>query len=160
MPAPKRKKKKGKYPLQGLLEGKYALGGRPPKYTKREEVEQVFTDYCMWCIKSYNTMTKAGFLYFLNMSREAYGDYKANKEFSDTIKRIEFMIENDWLQRLRGQAPAGAIFYLKNAFKENYRDSYSTDLTSKDQAINFITWPELISKHGNKTPPKTNGSSK
>jgi hypothetical protein len=41
-----------------------------------------------------------------------------------TIKGVEEMIENAWVQRLGGPNASGAIFYLKNAFRDDYKDRH------------------------------------
>jgi hypothetical protein len=66
----------------------------------------------------------------LRISRDTYSEYR--KKFPDTIKAANDWIENAWVQRLSTTAPTGAIFYLKNAFKEDYRDRTETDVTSPE----------------------------
>ena len=104
--------------------------GRPLRYNKKEEIQTIFEKYLETCIEKKQILTKAGFLYHLDMSRESYREYKEKEEFVDTLKRIEFLIENAWLQRLTESGATGAIFYLKNAFKEEYKDRNETDITS------------------------------
>jgi hypothetical protein len=76
---------------------------------------------------------KAGLCVFLNISRSTYNEYK--KKYPDALKGIEDYIENAWVQRLAGTTPTGAIFYLKNAFSNDYRDRTETDLTTKGEKV-------------------------
>lgn len=110
-------------------------GGRPPKYTKKEQIISVFELYAKECIEKKKILTKAGLLFHLDLSREGYREYKEKKEFSDTIRKIEHLIEEAWVQRLTETGATGAIFYLKNAFKEEYRDRHETDVTSGGEKI-------------------------
>lgn len=122
--------------------------GRPPKYTQSLEIQTLFEKYVKDCTESRLTFTKAGLLFRLGLSRESYREYKAKPEFVDTIRQIEFLIEDAWLQRLTATGATGAIFYLKNAFKEEYKDRNETDVTSggeKITGINYIVPNE--SKH-------------
>ena len=115
-------------------------GGRPPKYKKKEEFQKIFEEYLQSCKENKQILTKAGLLVFLDIGRDAYADYKIKKEFSDTIRKIENIIENSWLQRLTETGATGAIFYLKNAFKEEYKDRNEMDLTSDGKGIQTIVY--------------------
>lgn len=79
--------------------------------------------------------TKAGLCLALDITRDTYNEYKKKPDFSDTLKKAELLMENLWTQRLGGTSPTGAIFYLKNAFKEHYKDRYNTDVTTKGKQI-------------------------
>ncbi len=72
--------------------------------------------------------SKAGLLRHLDIDRHTYSDYK--QRYPNAIKRAENKIEEWWVNRLAGTTPTGAIFYLKNAFHEDYKDRTETDLTS------------------------------
>jgi len=39
------------------------------------------------------------------------------------------------VQRLGGTTPTGAIFYLKNAFKDDYKDRHETDTTIRPASL-------------------------
>ena len=105
-------------------------GGRPPKYKKKEQIQKIFEDYVADCIKNNKILTKAGLLSFLDIDRANYNRLKKKKEFNNTIRKIELLIEDTWIQRLTQTGATGAIFYLKNAFKEEYKDRNETDITS------------------------------
>lgn len=59
---------------------------------------------------------------FLDTTKETLSDYEDKPEYSDAIKTAYSIIENAWAQRLKGQSVAGVIFYLKNAFRKDWRD--------------------------------------
>ena len=113
------------------------MTGRPPKYSSQEELAPVIEEYFKLCDKNKQIPNKAGLRYALDISRDTYGEYK--KQFPDTIKRAEDYMEQAWVNRLNSQSPTGAIFYLKNAFKEDYRDRQETDITSGGKEIKAIT---------------------
>lgn len=129
---------------------------RPLKYKTEEELVQKINEYLNYIsggtekrefLDSFFekiTPTKTNFRIFLDISRPVYNDYK--KRFPNTIKKVEDIIEDYWVQGLRGNNVAGTIFYLKNAFKEDYRDRYDTDLTTKGEKIPAPIYGAL-SKH-------------
>lgn len=119
--------------------------GAPGKYESAEALDIAIDAYDLHCKTELNKKgkrvqrivplmpNKAGLCLFLNISRETYSQYR--KRFPDAIKSADHWIEESWVQRLRSNAPTGAIFYLKNAFKETYKDRHQTDLTTKGEKI-------------------------
>lgn len=90
-------------------------------YSKKEEILPIIKRYletCDW----WRMPTKAGLRIALGFTRETYREYKEKEEFVDTIKGVENFIEECWTQQLTNQSAAGTIFYLKNAFKEDFKD--------------------------------------
>lgn len=115
-------------------------GGRPPKYESAAQLGEQIKLYFDSCEKSRTMPNKAGLCVWLHISRDTYNEYK--KKFPDILKATEHYIENAWVQRLAGNAPTGAIFYLKNAFKDDYREKQEIDHTSKGERIegfNYLT---------------------
>lgn len=106
--------------------------GRPPKHTEASLAEETLK-YLDSTERSRTIPNKAGLMVWLGISRETYSEYR--RQFPDTINIIDHYIEEAWVQRLSGQSPAGAIFYLKNAFKEDYRDRHETDITTNGDKI-------------------------
>jgi len=100
------------------------------------------------CEKSYTMPNKAGLCVWTHISRDTYCEYR--KKYPDTIKAIDDYIENAWVQRLATTSPTGAIFYLKNAFKEDYRDRIEQDVTSGGEKVQGF---QLIPPHD--SPNKT-----
>lgn len=95
--------------------------GRPKLY-EGPEFEEAVTDYFQ-NLEEGEMPTKAGLLLSIGLSRETWKEYKQRPEFVYTIKDAEFTIEDAWIQKLTGGGATGPIFYLKNAFKESYRDT-------------------------------------
>lgn len=98
--------------------------GRPPAYDTEEKLNAMISEY-LTSLRMFQIPSKAGLFYHLDISRETYSQYK--KKFPDAIRRANNAIEAAWVQRLSGQSATGSIFYLKNAFKENYKDKYEHD---------------------------------
>lgn len=105
--------------------------GRPPKYDE-ESLWVAAQGYFKICSNKMFP-TKSGICLWLDISRETYSQYL--KQFPDTIKKINFIIEDWWVQRLTKQGAVGSIFYLKNAFKDEYKDRTDHDLTTGGQPI-------------------------
>lgn len=112
--------------------------GRIAKYTNEEDLDAVISQYFEKCIEKKELPNKAGLCLFLGISRDTYSEYR--KRYPDAIKRADSFIENAWVQRLGSNAPTGAIFYLKNAFKENYKDRHETDLTSAGEKLQSLIY--------------------
>lgn len=123
--------------------------GAPAKYETSEVLEIAIEKYFKHCVMGKNGRprisalmpNKAGLCVFLDISRDTYSEYR--KRFPDTIKRADSLIEDEWIQRLKSNAPTGAIFYLKNAYKETYKDRHETDVTSKGQKIESFNESQL-----------------
>lgn len=107
--------------------------GKPPKFKNEKELNDTILAYFNKCETDKQIANKAGLCMFLKISRDTYSEYR--KRYPDTVKGADFAIENVWVQRLAGNAPTGAIFYLKNAFKEEYKDHNQTDITSGGKPI-------------------------
>lgn len=132
-------------------------GGRPPKYDSEESLTMAIEAYFNTCFETETRIegkgkdkkvietkfrvempSKAGLRFFLKIDKSTYSDYK--KKFPNPIKEAEAFIEREWVQRLWGPNATGAIFYLKNAFQDDYRDRHETDLTSKGEKIEGINY--------------------
>jgi len=114
--------------------------GRPLKYDAETFLELVAGYFATR--GQIGAPTKAGLLLHLGISRETWREYKERDEFVDTIREAELKIEDAWNQRLLGPGATGPIFYLKNAFKDEYRDKQEIDHTTKGERIagfNFVS---------------------
>ncbi len=124
--------------------------GRPLKYTA-ESLYTKLEEYFRECDEDKLMPNKAGVCVFLGISRETYSVYR--DKYSDVLKVFEPRIEQAWVQRLAGNSPTGAIFYLKNAFSADFRDKIETDVTSNGKTIegfNYIV-PEQTKTHNEQT---------
>ena len=104
-------------------------GASLARFKSEEELDKKCKEYFEKCIKEKKISSKAGLLNHLDISRPVYGDYK--KKFPNAIKTAENTIEEAWVSRLESPAAAGAIFYLKNAYKEHYRDRYENEISGE-----------------------------
>lgn len=126
-------------------------GGAEPKFTKGSLLEEI-PKYLKECEEKSKMPEKAGLRAFFDISKQTYSQYK--KKYPDPIKRFENLTESAWVQRLAGNSPTGAIFYLKNAFFEDFRDRTETDITSGGDSI--VLLPERANANSkNKRNRKT-----
>lgn len=113
--------------MEKKKKGKRSTAGRPAKYETAEALQEGISSFFKLCDKKRQLPEKAGLCVFLGISRDTYSEYR--KQFPDTIRFADNYIESNWVRRLSGQSAAGAIFYLKNAFRNDYKDKYDSDVT-------------------------------
>lgn len=121
--------------------------GKPPIFKTEEEFKAAVEKYRGYCEESGKMPNVAGFASYVGMGRETYYDYA--KRYPHTKKGFEAFLEDVWVQRLSSNSPTGAIFYLKNAFREDYKDRKETDITSGGKPIegfNFLKPNETDNK--------------
>ena len=117
------------------LNGEKNKGGRPPKYASDVDLQQKIQHYFAKCKTGKEIPNKAGACVFLEIHKDTYNEYR--KRFPDAIKKAELFIEQAWVQRLNNPAATGAIFYLKNAFSEDYRDRQEHEIEIKKHVISI-----------------------
>jgi len=118
----------------------YEIGcsrGRPAKYKNNKEIEEIFTEYLIWCFDNELPLTITGTALFMGFSsRQSLYDYGKKKEYSYTIKRIHLAIENSYETQLTiSRNPGGSIFALKNF---EWTDVHTID-DRRDKIIPQIT---------------------
>lgn len=103
------------------------------KFTTIKSIKDKFEDYLASCKESNKIPTKGGMALHLDTTVETLRDYQDGKydtkvlKYSLAIKRCYLTIEEAWVQRLDGtKSVAGAIFYLKNVFRKDWRDRTET----------------------------------
>lgn len=106
-----------------------------PSFNSPGELENKFFDYINYC-KAEEVPNIIGFCRYCGIHRDTYYEYKNNKpEYSDTIKRIETVLEDVTVQKLfSARNPAGVIFYLKNKF--GWVDKQ--EITVDDKRVMFV----------------------
>jgi len=102
--------------------------GRPPLYETEDEFSAMVWEYIDHCKEAHEMPNKAGMRFFLRISHDTWNVYRT--KFPDAHKEAEDYIENQWIQRLAGTTPTGAIFYLKNAFHQDYKDRHENENTN------------------------------
>ena len=68
-------------------------GGRPPKYTKVEEMQEKIDEYFLQCDIDNEPYTVTGLGLALGMSRQDLINYRKKDEFFDTIKKAKMKVE-------------------------------------------------------------------
>lgn len=92
-------------------------GGRPPKYTKVEEIQEKIDKYFEECKLNNKPYTITGLGLALDMSRQDLINYSKKDEFFDTIKKAKMRVENYLEERLiNDTSTTGIIFNLKNNY--------------------------------------------
>ena len=92
-------------------------GGRPPKYTKVEEIQEKIDKYFEECELNNKPYTITGLGLALDMSRQDLINYSKKDEFFDTIKKAKMRVENYLEERLiNDTSTTGIIFNLKNNY--------------------------------------------
>ena len=125
-------------------------GGQPPKYKSEQDIKEKIVEYANATAQKNRMLTKAGLLFHLDISRPVYAEYK--KKYPNSIRWIELAIEEDWVNRLASTGATGAIFYLKNAFRDEYKDRTETDMTLRTPK------PLLDAIHNNSSDKKDSGT--
>ena len=89
--------------------------GRPRLISSPEEFEERVDAFFAECEERDRPPTVTGMALAVGLSsRESLDEYGRRAEFSDAVKRAKTRVEAAYEGRLWGQAPAGAIFALKN----------------------------------------------
>lgn len=114
--------------------------GRPtgPKYEIKELENRINSFWYDVVKKNKWQPTKLQLINYLDISRDTYNTWKKKGHiFSDTLKKVECLIEAHLVENLLTQNNvAGVIFYLKNAF--GYRDRQDIDHTSGGKPIPIL----------------------
>jgi len=88
---------------------------RPRKYNTTEELEEAISAYFEKNKQDNLIPTVSGLALELGFcSRQSLHDYEKDERFSYLIKKARLSIELYWENRLAGNVPTGAIFWLKN----------------------------------------------
>ena len=127
-------------------DGLFKKSGRPPIFKTEQEFRQALLNYLTYCEENKKIINIAGFCAKNGFGRDVYYDY--GKKYPHTKKAFEASLEAAWVERLAGANATGAIFYLKNAFREFYKDRTETDITSKGEKILGIDY--ITPKNGGK----------
>ena len=69
-------------------------GGRPPKYTEAEIMQQKIDKYFADCVRNKEPYTITGLCIALDLCRDTLSEYMKKEEFSDTIKKAKLKVEN------------------------------------------------------------------
>lgn len=104
---------------------------RTPKYKDEKTLKKAINAY--FGKRRIYAPNKAGLCLHLGVSRDTYSEYR--ERYPDAIKSADLRIEDWWVDRLAGTTPTGAIFYLKNAFHQDYKDRHENDTTIRPASL-------------------------
>ncbi len=139
MPKPSFKRKASK-PRSVPYVYEFGKAGAAAIYKTEKELTDVCTAYFITFAEDkklrWSLPSKAGLLRHLDISRTQYSAYR--KKYPNAIRRADALIEEAWVGGLNNANATGRIFYLKNAFKEEYQDRVENDLTSKGEKISAL----------------------
>lgn len=124
--------------------------GRPPKYTKPEEMQKIIMEYFEECKAEGKYPTVSMMAFRLGMSRKVLLEYEKSleddeylkqldesvkREFSNTIKAAKQYIEGCYEDKLINSpnSPIGTIFTLKNNY--NWKDKQEIEQTNKTISV-------------------------
>ena len=86
--------------MAAAKDNKYALGnngGRPPIFTKPNELEDKCIEYFKYCIDKEEKPTITGLTLYVGFcSRSSWKEYTEKKEFSHIVKRAKLTVENSY----------------------------------------------------------------
>ena len=111
-------------------------GGKTPIFKDKESFLKSIEAYLTDCGEKGKMPNVAGFAAFNKFGRDTYYEYA--KKYPDIKRQFESFVESEWVDRLAGTSATGAIFYLKNAFREFYKDRTETDLTSGGKPLPIL----------------------
>jgi hypothetical protein len=136
-PAPKKKA-----PGVKIQKGDKHPGGRPPKFTDVDELEEKIDGFFAFCDANEYPYTIHGLCVHIGCTRDTLCEYEKKPQFSDTIKKakekIRWFVERELFQ---GKNPSGMIFWLKN--NAGWKDKQETEISGPDGApldlsVNFV----------------------
>lgn len=110
-------------------------GGRPPFYSKPEELQALIDNYFKTALKGEYTITGLALALGLK-SRQAIINYQDKPEFTDMIVEAKLRIEQDYEESLRKHGRSGEIFGLKNF---GWRDSQDVNMGGQPDNPQTIT---------------------
>lgn len=108
------------------------------KYKEKGSIDNAIIGYFNNCTNSKRIPSKVGLALYLDVDKSWLSRHsdKENKDkfpgHRNAIKRAYGAIEEEWINLLATGKPVGAIFYLKNAFKEDYRDKQEYEHTTPE----------------------------
>lgn len=119
--------------IKDLQEAKHALANiplwTPPKYSNPQELESLIVEYFNEVKEEKAHPTITGLALKLWVDRQTISDYAKKDEFAHAIKTAKQFILNYTEQLIlsKDKFTPGQIFYLKNNYKDDYRDKIEVE---------------------------------
>lgn len=107
---------------------------RTPVYATAEDLAHECSLYEEFCETKNRIMTVPGLCLFLGLSRQTLYKYQkggVGDDYKQVVNFFMLRIEEEWVQNLTKPNAGGAMFYLKNAFRNDYREKIETEYSEK-----------------------------
>jgi hypothetical protein len=101
----------------------------PLRFATPDELEDLWLQYKTIARDQNETVNLAGLLIVLGLTRSQFQLLAKHPLYEAKCRKFTQIIENAWVQRLMGTGAQGAMFYLKNQFKDDYKDHYDVETT-------------------------------
>lgn len=111
------------------------------------ELKNKIISYFKNCVESKILPQKAGLLIELGLSREEWSE--TCKLYPVLATRADHFIEKVWVEKLLESNATGAMFYLKNTFKDLYNEKSEITLRMPKpilEGVEPISYKELTTK--------------
>lgn len=120
-----RKKKTKKKSLLPVVESETIHGRGAYHYKTEQDFQTAVEDYFL-SLKRTQAPSKSGLCVFLDLSRETLRQYGKTR-YKEVCHMANERIKIWWINRLGKSSPIGAIFFLKNFDKAEFKDRVSGD---------------------------------
>lgn len=110
--------------------------GRPSKFNSPEEVQAIGDAYFLQMDQEKRPPTITGLAIALGTYRDVLIRYQEKEEYYNVIKSLKERVHNFVEERLMGNSPTGAIFWLKNYGWHDTQQTIFPDKDGNPQAIN------------------------
>ena len=89
-------------------------------FTSKKDLEKKAEEYFVFCKSEEKLPTKGGFAIFCGTYTQQINRLEKRPKFRGVMALVNAKIAEEWTQRLSKLNVTGIIFYLKNAFREDF----------------------------------------
>lgn len=105
------------------------VAGRPLKFSTPHELEERIEEYYEYCEKNNKPYTITALANFLDIDRRNITEYGYKDEFRPIIQKAKQNCLAYAEGRLFSGTPVGSMFYLKNNYRDLYKDDKHVEVT-------------------------------
>lgn len=106
-----------------------SVAGRPRIWKTPEELEKAMDDYFTYCEEDGKPATITKMALYLGVDRHTLWDYPHRDEFSPLFKKAKLKCLAFAEDKLFSGTPVGSMFYLKNNYRDLYKDDKHVEVT-------------------------------